>query len=265
MSALEYFDSSTFVFNVRVDNYNLQSAIDRVSLFITGHPVDTTHQVLFTNVHSIQLAQQDPELLNCINHADLVLADGSGLKIAGRLFGHPIEENLNGTDFTPRVLELANRNHWSVYLLGAREEVVSACSQKLDKHYPGLKIAGYRNGYFESDDEPEIIEEINSKEPDILLVALGSPRQEEWIAHRRRSLNAHVCLGVGGLFDFIAGKRKRAPIWMRKIGIEWVYRFLQSPSEKWERIFVEIPVFLLRVIWNRLLEATMLVEHQGNK
>ncbi|HKI45572.1 MAG TPA: WecB/TagA/CpsF family glycosyltransferase [Balneolales bacterium] len=265
MSALENYESSTFVFNVRVDNYNLQTAIDRVVRFITGRPGGVSHQVLFTNVHSIQLARHDPELLNCINHADLVLADGSGLKIAGRLFGHPIEENLNGTDFTPRVLALADRNNWSVYLLGAREEVVSTCCQKLDKHYPNLRIAGYRNGYFTHDEEKEIIEDINNKKPDILLVALGSPRQEEWIAHHRRLLNAHVCFGVGGLFDFIAGMRKRAPLWMRKTGIEWVYRFLQSPSEKWERIFVEIPAFLLRIIWNKLLESTMLVEHRGKK
>jgi N-acetylglucosaminyldiphosphoundecaprenol N-acetyl-beta-D-mannosaminyltransferase len=262
MSALQKYDKSTYFFNVRVDNYDLNNALDQVSRFITDLIPGITRQVLFTNVHSIQLAQQNPELLNSINHADLVLADGSGLQIAGKLFGYSIKENLNGTDFIPQILELANVHGWSVYLLGATEDVVTVCNQNLENSYPRLKIAGYRNGYFRSDEEQDILKEINKKQPDILLVAMGSPRQEVWIAHHRRELKTRVCLGVGGLFDFLSGKRKRAPLWMRQLGIEWVFRFIQSPFEKWDRIFIDIPLFLIRVILNWMLESTLRFANQ---
>ncbi|HKJ33505.1 MAG TPA: WecB/TagA/CpsF family glycosyltransferase [Balneolales bacterium] len=265
MRALEKYERSTFVFNVRVDDYDLSNAINQVSHFITEWIPGRTRQVLFTNVHSIQLAQQNPELLNCINHADLVLADGSGLKIAGKLFGYPIKENLNGTDFIPHVLEQADKNGWSVYLLGATDDVVMGCSQNIKNKYPRLKIAGFRNGYFQMEEEHQIVNEINQYRPDILLVALGSPKQEEWIAHHRRSLNTRVCLGVGGLFDFLSGKHKRAPLWMRQLGIEWAFRFVQSPQKKWDRIFVDIPLFLVRVFFDWMWESTVRLRQQFNR
>jgi N-acetylglucosaminyldiphosphoundecaprenol N-acetyl-beta-D-mannosaminyltransferase len=217
---------------------------------------------VFTNVHSIHLTRKDGELLACINESDLVLPDGSGLKIAGRILGCPIVENLNGTDFTPRVLAEAESNRWSVFLLGARPEVLERCCQRIRESHPLLQIAGAHHGHFPESDEETIVREINQQEPEVVLVALGSPLQEKWIARNAPKLRAGVCLGVGGLFDFLSGQRGRAPFWMRRFGIEWAYRFTQDPVSKWRRVMIEIPLFLAHVLAERFLPWS--VRHPGS-
>lgn len=241
-----------YLFGVRVDNTRCETALDRIRRFVAHTKGSRAREVFFTNVHSIQLARHNPELRECINHADLVLPDGSGLNLAGKLFGTPIIENLNGTDFTPKVLGEAENKGWTVYLLGAKARVVEQCRERLLDQFPRLNIVGFHHGHFAPDEDQDIVEDINDKGPNILLVALGSPMQEEWIAHHARKLNVGVCLAVGGLFDFVSGVRKRAPSWVRRLGFEWLYRFFQDPKNKWDRIFIEIPSFLILVFASRL-------------
>ncbi|MBD3615429.1 MAG: WecB/TagA/CpsF family glycosyltransferase [Gracilimonas sp.] len=246
-----------YYMNVRVDNLLLDTALEQVESLIEQSKEDgVPRQVFFTNVHSIHLARKDTEFRRYLDKADLVLPDGSGLKIAGKVLEMPILENLNGTDFTPKVCRMAETGKWSVYLLGAREDVVKRCSEKLKERFPNLSLIGYHNGYFSKNEEDEIVEEINKKKPDILLVALGQPYQEKWIARNANRLNTHICLAVGGLFDFLAGAMKRAPLWMRKLGIEWFHRFLQDPKSKWDRILIEIPVFLSLVLQEKVISLT---------
>lgn len=229
-----------------------ETALGRIRSYIGDRSGQGTKRVFFTNVHSIHLARRDPELRLRINHADLVLPDGSGLDLAGRLFGTPIIENLNGTDFSVKVLQEAEMSGWTVYLLGAHESVVGQCRESFLFQYPRLKIVGTHHGYFSTEEEVLILRDINAKKPDILFVALGSPLQEEWLSDRAHELLAGVCLGVGGLFDFVSRKRSRAPVWMRRSGIEWIHRFVQDPKNKWDRVLIEIPVFLMRLLASRL-------------
>ncbi len=243
---------TNFYLGVRADTTDMNTALKNVEDYIKNPLESGSRRVYFTNVHSICLSLDDPALMECINRADMVLPDGSGLKIAGELLQKPIRENLNGTDFTPELCKMAQSKGWGVYLLGAEQEVVSKCKDQLKRMFPALKIAGIHDGYFNRSEEDQIIEEINNREPEIVLVALGSPLQEKWIARNADRLNASVCFAVGGLFDFISGKRKRAPLWWRRLGIEWMHRFLEDPKDKWDRVFKEIPYFLTRISMQKL-------------
>jgi N-acetylglucosaminyldiphosphoundecaprenol N-acetyl-beta-D-mannosaminyltransferase len=238
---------------VRADKIDGATALNSLRTFAMRGGDRSPAHVFFTNVHSIHLARRDQDFMRLINSADLALPDGAGLKIAGRMFGTPIVENLNGTDLTPRFLKIAESEGLTVYLLGGLPEVVESCYCWISKTYPDLRIVGFHHGHFSQDEERSIIEEINTVQPQILLVALGSPRQERWIARNSQYLKAGVCMGVGGLFDFLSGSKSRAPLWMRRLGIEWVYRFIQDPKTKWDRVFIEIPAFLALIVAEQLM------------
>lgn len=245
-----------YFLGVRVDSLSLRAAVSKVKGFIDSAENRTvTKKVFFTNVHSIHLANRDPELYRCILNADLVLPDGSGLNIAGKVLKKPVKENLNGTDFTPVICRMAESLGYSVYLLGAKPEVIEKCRSNLKNEFPSLRVAGAHHGYFDQEEENNLIDDINRKRPDILLVAMGSPLQEKWITKNAHRLNTGVCFAVGGLFDFLSGEMDRAPLWMRKMGIEWMHRFAQNPGDKWNQIFVEIPAFLYLVMMRRLFQT----------
>lgn len=237
-----------FIMGNRLDNIRESDALTIVRLF-AAHPNEgPARQILFTNVHSMYLAYHNRKFQQTVNAADLVLPDGSGLKFAGQVYGTPVLENLNGTDFTPKVLEIGQQEQWTVYLLGSKPGVIEFCRDRISSAFPALRIVGSRHGYFSDAEENAIVDEINAVQPNILLVALGSPLQEMWIARNAGRLNTGACLAVGGLFDFISGTRRRAPFLIRKLGMEWIFRFLQDPKAKWNRIFIEIPWFILHVL-----------------
>lgn len=238
-------------FGVRFDNITRTEALKIIRNFLTDKTEQKSRKVFFTNVHTIYLASKNPAFAQTVNKADLVLPDGSGLKVAGRIFSRPVKENLNGTDFTPLILQTAVELGSKVYLLGAVREVVKECVIKLEINYPGLNIAGFHSGYFSSDEEIEMINEIKKISPDILLIAMGSPKQEIFAEKIAGKLGQTVCMAVGGLFDFLSGEKKRAPAIFRKTGMEWLFRFFQDPKTKWDRIVLEIPLFLLSVITAR--------------
>ena len=245
----EVTNNKTHFFGVRFDNITRSTAMKVIQNFLMNK--QKPRKIFFTNVHTIYLAKKDPVFAETVNSADLVLPDGSGLKIAGKIFSKPVKENLNGTDFTPLVLETAAKAGSRVYLLGATNEVVTECVNKLKKNYPGLIIAGFSSGYFSQTEEENLINEIKNISPDILLIAMGSPRQEIIANKFSEELKGTICFAVGGLFDFISGIRRRAPAILRKSGLEWLFRFTQDPKSKWIRIIIEIPAFLLSVITAR--------------
>lgn len=237
-----------YFFGVRVDSLDRRSALDRIGAMLAGDRAGGSARVYFTNVHSIHLARRDEGFRRVLNSGDLVLGDGSGLLLASRLLGDPLRENLNGTDFTPVLLGLAERRGWSVFLLGARPEVLAACRDALGRTFPALRLAGARHGYFGPAEEPDVIAEVNAAAPDLLLCALGSPRQELFLAEHAARLRVGASLAVGGLFDFLSGDKPRAPLWMRRMGLEFLFRLLADPRHKWQRVFVEIPEFLARLL-----------------
>ena len=240
---------SSYFLGVRIDKHTSDTALANIQNILDEKPeTGNIAPVYFVNVHSIFLALQHHSLMEQLNYSALTLADGSGLHWAGKLLGEPVVENLNGTDFTPKVLKLAESSGKSVYLLGARESVLNRTISNIEQQFPSLKIAGFHHGYFNTEDETGIIEDINRSEADILLVGMGSPIQEDWIWRNKEKLKARIGFAVGGLFDFLSGEFPRAPLWMRRSGLEWLYRFFNDPSSKWKRIFVEIPIFLPLII-----------------
>lgn len=156
-------------------------------------------------------------------------------------------DNINGTDFFPRLCERAANTGLKLYLLGGLPGVAALAAQAMQKRYPKLIIAGTRDGYFDHTQESDVINSINLSGADILLVGMGAPKQELWLARHRGQLQPSVCMGVGGLFDFYSGRIPRAPVWMREIGMEWAWRIAQEPGRMWRRYIVGNPLFLYRV------------------
>ena len=249
VESLPHGDMKMTVQGVSFDNISGDLAIGRIDFFIMNRDsFSGSRQVFFVNVHSIHIAQSNRDFLSSIRNCDLTLPDGSGLKIAARLLGTSVVENLNGTDFLPRVLRVALKKGWTIYLFGARQDVIMRCERRLSEQFPGLRIIGSHPGFFDPHHEQAIISDINRCRPDILLVALGSPFQELWISQKAKTLDVGVSMAVGGLFDFISGAVPRAPEWMQRFGIEWLFRFGQAPLGKWRRVAIEIPIFLLRAL-----------------
>ncbi len=200
-------------------------------------------KVAFANANTINLTNRLPAFRKSLSEF-LVLNDGIGVDIASYLrFGQRFPQNLNGTDFVPRYLE-RSRYAYRVFLLGAEPDVVVEAAQVLQERYPRHAVVGLRHGYFAEADVRKICSEIREARADVVLVALGSPAQETWIAKHGEATGAALLFGVGGLFDFLAGHAVRAPIWMRRIRLEWVYRLVREPRRLWRRYLVGNLAFL---------------------
>jgi N-acetylglucosaminyldiphosphoundecaprenol N-acetyl-beta-D-mannosaminyltransferase len=230
---------------VRMANLTTAGTIDHIDSVIKaqGH-----ERLSFVNADSLNKAFVDDDFRNTLNSGDMVLADGIGIKLGVRITKQHVRENVNGTDLFPRLCEHMSNEGQSLYLLGAKEGVPERVRDWVNENYPGVKVVGVRNGYFTEAELPGICEAIRKAQPDVLLVAFGAPRQEAWIKEHAAKLNTHVAIGVGGLFDFYSGNMPRAPIWMREVGIEWLYRLLQEPRRMFKRYLVGNLIFVLRVL-----------------
>ncbi len=211
---------------VRIHRVTMPEAMERVAEFIRA---DTPHLIVTSDAAGIIRAQDDPEMRQIMNQADLVTADGAGVVLAARLLNLGIDTRVAGCDMVVEICRVAAEMGRSVYLLGAAPGVADKAAQKLQEQVPGLQIAGIRDGYFTPEQEPEIIAEIRELRPAALFVALGAPRQEKWIVAHMHELGVAVCIGVGGSFDVISGLKPRAPLWMQRCGMEWLYRSLKEP------------------------------------
>ncbi|TGV16779.1 glycosyltransferase, partial [Mesorhizobium sp. M00.F.Ca.ET.186.01.1.1] len=158
----------------------------------------------------------------------------------------PIRERVTGVELLEALMTEANKHQWGVYLLGAKPDVISLAAEKLAARYPNARLVGYRDGFFRAEDEEKIVQEIAKAKPELLFVALGAPRQDEWMVKYRDRLNASMMMGVGGSFDVISGKVKRAPEIWQKLHLEWFYRLASQPS-RWKRQLA-IPRFVLTVL-----------------
>lgn len=230
---------------VGIANLTTADAIDHIDHVIksNGHA-----RLSFVNADSLNKAFTDEAFRNTLNGADMVLADGIGIKLGTRMTKQHIRENVNGTDLFPRLCKHMSKEGQSLYLLGAKAGIPELVREWVQVNHSGVNIAGVRNGYFSDDEEPAIRAAIRDAHPDVLLVAFGAPHQETWIKEHFSELNTHVAIGVGGLFDFYSGNSKRAPVWMREVGIEWIYRLLQEPGRMFKRYLVGNLVFVLRVL-----------------
>mgnify|MGYP000847488357 FL=1 len=231
----------THLMGCAVDNLNMAETLDVVEGFIrSGKP----HQHVVVNVDKIVKANRDPALRQIINDCDLINADGMPVVWASRLLGKPLKERVTGVDLFEALMARAAEKGWRVFLLGAREEVVSGVARLYPARYPGLTLAGYRNGYWTPEEEEKVVEEIAATRPDILFVAISSPKKEAFLARYQAAMKVPFAMGVGGTFDVAVGLVKRAPVWMQNAGLEWFYRFLQEPRRMFRRYFIDDMAFV---------------------
>jgi N-acetylglucosaminyldiphosphoundecaprenol N-acetyl-beta-D-mannosaminyltransferase len=224
-----------------IDNLSMEETLGTIETFIAdGKP----HQHVVVNVDKLVKAAKNPELRRIINQCDLINVDGMPVVWASRLLGKPLKERVAGVDLFEHLMERAARKGWRVFLLGAKEEVVSNVDTLYRSKYPGLIIAGFRNGYWKADQESEVVAQIAQAKADILFVAISSPQKEEFLGQFQAQMKVPFAMGVGGTFDVAVGKVKRAPVWMQKAGLEWFYRFLQEPRRMFRRYFVEDMAFV---------------------
>jgi N-acetylglucosaminyldiphosphoundecaprenol N-acetyl-beta-D-mannosaminyltransferase len=206
----------------------------------------------FVNVNSVNLIAEHPTLSKNINSADRSFADGSGLRLAAKKLGINIKDNIKGTDMLPHICEAAQAQGISIYFLGAKPGVAIAAAKNLRKHYPLIRIAGAEHGFFDPREVAKIIKRINQTNAGILLLAMGSPVQEKWLQENAPKLNCRTALAVGGLFDFYSGQISIAPMWIRELGLEWIWRLMQDPKSKFNRYVIGTPLFLIRTfVFNR--------------
>jgi N-acetylglucosaminyldiphosphoundecaprenol N-acetyl-beta-D-mannosaminyltransferase len=204
-------------------------------------------QICTANPEFIMGARRDPEFRQVLNQADLVLPDGVGLLWAARRLGGRLPERVPGSDLIYRLAEKAAARGWRVYFLGAAEGVALAAAERLQARYPGLVVAGAYSGSPRPAEAESIVSRVREARADILLVAYGAPAQDKWIARHRETLGVPVSMGVGGAFDFVAGVARRAPVWVQRLGLEWLHRLWRQPWRA-RRIWTAVGAFPLVVL-----------------
>lgn len=209
--------------------------------------------VAYVNAHSLNLSWQDPCFRQALGQFDLVLNDGLGISMAARMRGVSFEENLNGSDFTRRILRLAATEQWTVFLYGGQRGVATEAKARLEKMIPNLRIVGTEDGY--SLPAEDVAARVRRTGAHVLLVALGQPRQELWLREHLAATGCGVGIGVGAFLDFTARRVRRAPAWMNRLGIEWLFRLALEPSRLWRRYLVGNPLFLWRAWRSRKAES----------
>jgi len=236
------------VFGIELANDSMTSAVQKIIKSL--EPENTNHNArfAFVNAECINQAFSNGKYRESLKSFQAVFPDGIGIRIASRLHGYKLKENVNGTDMFPLLCEQLQNKGYSVYLHGAKKQVVQKLVTKLQSCYPNLRIAGYSDGYSFAKSPVQLCEQINSSAADILLLALGTPKQELWIKEHAALLNVKATLAVGGLFDFYSGEVKRAPEWLRELSLEWVWRLAQQPGDKAKRYMLGVPLFLLRCL-----------------
>lgn len=232
------------ILGVKVDKVNIFEASDSIIKFIESG--DKGRSVFTPNSEIIMMAYRDESFRDLLNSSDLLTADGIGVVYASRIVKNPIKERAPGYDIACVTLEKLSKKGGRVYLFGSKPGVAEKAGENITKKYPGIKIAGYSDGYFNEEKEQTIIENINRANPDLLFVCLGAPKQEKWISAHKSELNAGVCMGIGGSLDVFAGTVKRAPEFFTKHGIEWLYRLMKQPS-RFVRM-LDLPRFAMKVL-----------------
>lgn len=236
------------ILGISVASLSRDEAVSLLSGFIRDK---TFTKVGFLNAHNANVACSDKEFAAALDDF-LVLADGIGVDIAARwLYGAPFPANLNGTDFVPALLTAADKP-LTVALLGATRENAERAAARLGEIAPQHRFVVIHDGFFTAQEEPDIIAALAALRPDILLVAMGVPRQEFWIARNLRPEHCTVPIAVGALLDFLSGSVPRAPAWMRRMRLEWLFRLIIEPGRLWRRYIVGNPLFLLRVLRQKL-------------
>jgi len=239
-----------YILNIKIDNLSFKEAIEKIEGFIENKK---PHQVVTVNPEFIMTAQKDRGFARVLNDADLSCPDGAGIIWAAKKYGQPIKERVTGVDLVWALAKLSSEKNYKMYLLGAGPGITKKAAERIKIVHPDCQIAGAESGGEIGENlktDQAVIARIKEAKPDILLVAFGAPKQDKWIARYQKELKIPVAIGVGGTFDFIAGSAHRAPLWMRKAGLEWLYRLLTQP---WRlgRILTATIRFPWAVLWSK--------------
>lgn len=227
------------MFGLSISSMDMDATVEYLVCAVSsGKP----HQVVTINPIMIMDGLANPERMKVFREAELLVPDGAGVVWAASRLGTPVAERVPGIELMHRLLEEADRRHWRIYLLGASEDVIVAARDRLKQKYPGALFAGYHHGFFTEEEDEQIVEHIRAAKPHLLFMASSTDKQEPWISRYREALGVPVVMGVGGSFDIAAGKLKRAPQWMRRMRIEWLYRLIQEPS-RYKRMLA-LPKFM---------------------
>lgn len=231
-----------------IDNLTLEETLLRIDDLVEK---GGTHQHVVVNADKVVKAHRDPALKNIINQSDLVNVDGMPVVWASKLLGTPLKGRVTGIDLFFALVARAAEKDWGVYFLGAKEPVVQDVVRILSEKYPDLRVAGFRNGYWNADEEAGVVEGIRAARPQLLFVAISSPKKEEFLSKYQSEMDVPFSMGVGGTFDVIVGVTKRAPVWMQRTGFEWFYRFLQEPRRMFRRYFID-DMYFFRLLFTEL-------------
>ncbi|MCK8816001.1 WecB/TagA/CpsF family glycosyltransferase [Natroniella sulfidigena] len=234
------------ILGVKINNLTFQEALSRIESFLES---DQANLIVTPNPEMIIRANYDRQLKEILNSAELALADGVGLLLAAKMLGTELKERITGVGLVQRLLKLGSQRGLRFYFLGAEPGIAAQAKKNLQQQYPQLMIKTH-HGYLDRKLEEKVIAEIEANQIDVLLVGMGVPLQEKWLNKHLTSLQVPVGIGVGGVFDVLAGKKKRAPVVMQKFGLEWFFRLLQEPSRAGR--MVAIPEFVLKVLRQRL-------------
>ena len=230
---------------VGFDDLTRENAIDLCKRLIDEH---RGAYMVTPNPEIVMAAWENAELHDAICNADLVIPDGIGVVKAARIIGTPLKERLPGIEIGEAILEYAAQTGKSVFLLGAKPGVADAAKEKMQETYPGLNVCGTNDGYFKDDDP--VIEKINAAQPDFLMVCLGAPKQEIFMKTHLKELHVKLMIGLGGSLDSFAGTVKRAPNWMIRCNLEWLYRLIKEPK-RFGRM-LRLPKYLFAVLGKRI-------------
>ncbi|MFY8051194.1 MAG: WecB/TagA/CpsF family glycosyltransferase [Armatimonadaceae bacterium] len=235
------------ILGLPVDDVDMDMALDRIAGFIQ---TDTMHQVVTADASMVVTASMDAEFLSIAKAAAMVTSDGAGILWASRKLGLGIKNKCSGVDLAERLVAESVSRHWRIFFFGAAPGVASRAAVEMQRRYPGCNIVGTRDGFFDAEASAKVASEIAACEPDIVLVALGIPKQEKWISKFGNLTGAKVCIGVGGTLDVFSGTVQRAPVWMQKRGLEWFYRLTSDPRQLRNRIQKQklLPIFVGMVL-----------------
>lgn len=236
------------ILGIDIDNINVEEAGE-----ITKNLIENSNKsckvIVAPNTEFIMMAQKDEEFYNILRGADLATPDSVGVMIGGKLQKKPFKQRIPGQMYFRKVLEVGEKEGWTFYLLGGKDDVPELATENIKKIYPNIKIVGYHEGFFEHDSEEKVIKEINKLKPNVLFVAMGAPLQEKWIEKHKNELKVDVAAGQGGTFDYEAGKIQRAPVVFQKLGIEWFWRLMLQPSRFFRMIV--LPIYLMKITFTK--------------
>ena len=236
-------DSRIQILGVPVDLIDKDTAMKR---FEQSFPEPGVTAVYTPNSEIIEHASRNPEMRELIHSAELIIPDGIGLVYASRLIGHPLKERVTGIDFLESIIAYLEKNKKSIYFFGSKPGIAEKAAEKIREKYPALIVAGTQHGYFKPEEENRIVEKINESGADFLCVALGAPKQEQFIYDHKQELKVQGAIGVGGSLDVWSGSLKRAPAFYQRHGLEWLYRLIQEPRRIGR--MAKLPVFMCKVL-----------------